>query len=131
MKTMLFVVFGVVLIGLLLLYLSVRPFILKVQILLQSWQDEKKKAEEYFQKIEGVLKERDQWRELYNDQAAGHHNAQVRMLQTIASLVRQYRAKVGSDPQVDPLIGGVLEDWQLVHGPDQMAKHRERIEGNS
>ncbi len=42
-----------------------------------------RQKDEYLATIEEVIKEREQWRELYNDQAAGHDNAQALMLQTL------------------------------------------------
>lgn len=77
-----------------------------------------RRAGEYLEKVEEVIKEREQWRELYNDQAAGHDNAQALMLQTISALVQRYSKDTGKPPpRLDPLIEKVREDWTGQHGP--------------
>lgn len=94
----------------------------KFSALLAELQQEKKKVAEYFATIEGVIKERENWRNLYNDQAAGHENAAALMLQTISNLSQLYHKKTGYLPQMDPMITQVLADWQLLHGSEARKK---------
>lgn len=75
-----------------------------------------RKAKEYLAKIEEVIAERETWRELYNDQAGGHENAQALMMRTITGLARAYHLETGKTFQLDPLISMVSEDWYGKHG---------------
>jgi hypothetical protein len=90
--------------------------------ILKDLEDTHRKAAEYFLKIEEVLKERDGWRDLYNDQASGHDNAQALMLSTISQLARMYEKETGKRPNIHPMIECVREDWQMSHGPTARAK---------
>lgn len=86
--------------------------------LLQDYEDAKRRASEYLSKIEEVIVEREVWRELYNDQASGHDNAQALMMQTINALVVGYRKKTGETPKIDPIIETVRGEWVGKHGPE-------------
>lgn len=86
--------------------------------LLLDYENVRRKAKEYFEKIEETLQERETWRQLYMDQAAGHDNAQALMLQTISSVVQIYERETGKKMRIDPMIDRVREDWKLKHGPD-------------
>lgn len=77
-----------------------------------------RKAGEYLEKIEEVIMERETWRKLYNDQAAGHENAQALMMQTINKLVLTYQRETGKQIRLDPMIELVRGEWVGVHGPD-------------
>jgi len=79
-------------------------------------ENAQRKTNAYFLKIDEVLKERDSWRDLYNDQSAGHENAQALMMSTIAGLSQAYTRETGKVPQIDPLILQVQADWQGAHG---------------
>lgn len=85
--------------------------------LLRDYEAAQRKASEYFEKIEEVIQERETWRTLYNDQAAGHDNAQALMLQTISALAFQYEKATGKKPKIDPIIETVRTDWSMKHSP--------------
>lgn len=89
-----------------------------VPTLINEYQIVSRKASEYFTKIEEVIQERETWRNLYNDQAGGHQNAQALMLQTISNLVHLYKKETGKTPRIDPLIEVVCGDWTQKHGPE-------------
>ena len=80
-----------------------------------------RRAGEYLGKIDEVIGERETWRRLYNDQAAGHENAQALMMQTINSLVFRYQKKTGERPQLDPIIEMVRGEWTGAHGAEVRA----------
>jgi hypothetical protein len=84
---------------------------------LADYERVKKAHLEIHARIEGILKERDGWRELYNDQAAGHDNAQALMMNTISNLAKSYQAATGKTPKLDPLIEVVRTDFVGKHGP--------------
>jgi hypothetical protein len=84
--------------------------------LLVEYEYQKRRAEELFATIEGILKERDRWRELYNDQASGHDNAQALMMDTIHNLVRAYQTATGKYPRLDPIIETVRSEYVRSHG---------------
>jgi hypothetical protein len=90
--------------------------------LILDYQTVQRKASEYLEKIEEVIAEREVWRELYNDQAGGHDNAQALMLQTITSLVHLHKKETGKTPKIDPLIETVRDDWTTKHGPEVREK---------
>lgn len=92
---------------------------------LADYEKYKQRSEEYFAKIEEVLSERDSWRELYNDQAAGHDNAQALMMSTIQNLVRSFQAATGKTPKIDPLIEAVRTDFVGKHGAPARAARNE------
>lgn len=89
-----------------------------IPTLIDDYQMARRKASEYFEKIEDVIRERETWRNLYNDQAGGHHNAQALMLQTIANLIYLHKKETGKTPKIDPLIEVVCGDWTQKHGPE-------------
>lgn len=66
-------------------------------------QDATRKAEEYRALNESVLRQRDQWTKLYDQQAISHGNAQVWMLEELERLVRQLRSH-GVQAKVSPAI---------------------------
>jgi len=66
-------------------------------------QDATRKAEEYRALNESVMKQRDQWTKLYDQQAISHGNAQVWMLEELDRLVRQLRHH-GVQAEVSPAI---------------------------
>lgn len=77
------------------------------------------KSDSYFKKIDEVIQEREVWRELYNDQAAGHENAQALMMATITHLLQVYRRDTGKmAPNIDPMILQVQTDWLGAHGTE-------------
>jgi len=82
---------------------------------LSTWQ---RKAGEYLEKINEVIEERENWRQLYFDQAAGHDNAQALMLETISSVCFAYRKETGKDFKVDPIIKTAHGEWQKTHGAE-------------
>lgn len=84
--------------------------------LLRDYERQKRRATEYFDKIEEVLTERDSWRKLYNEQASGHDNAQALMMNTIHNLAKSYQAATGKTPRLDPLIEAVRQDFVGNHG---------------
>lgn len=84
--------------------------------------DEVRKSGEYFAKIQEIEQERNGWRDLYNDQASGHDNAQALMLSEISRLSQLYQRKVGEAPRLDPLIDTVREDWEGKHGKPARAQ---------
>lgn len=86
--------------------------------LILDYEETKRKADEYFAKIEEVIAEREQWRDLYNDQAGGHDNAQGLMLRTITALVHQIKREGGKTPRIDPLIETARGEWVSEHGPE-------------
>lgn len=89
-----------------------------VQKLESQLEPAERKAKEYFDKIEEVIAEREQWRQLYHHQAAGHDNAQARMMQQIDLCYQIYRRDTGKDfPRRDALIERVRADWGATHGP--------------
>lgn len=90
--------------------------------LLQSHEAATRKASEYLAKIEEVIMERNTWRDLYNDQAAGHDNAQALMMRTISSLCQAYRKETGKDFRLDPILDLVREDWAGKHSPARADK---------
>lgn len=82
---------------------------------------ERKRSGEYLDKIEEVLKERDGWRDLYNDQASGHDNAQQLMIRQIEYAAQVYLRDTGKHLRLDPLVETVRQDWCGSHGEE--ARH--------
>jgi len=88
---------------------------------------EKRRADEYFALIEGVVREATDARGLYQRMAVQHGNAQAIMMNQIASLGRQYlslvddyRKQVGRpprlpDPIVDPIVKQVATEFREQH----------------
>lgn len=65
--------------------------------------DWERRAEENRKTIERVLKERDGWCRLYDDQSIGHGNAQVIMMDAISYLEQKLKA-VGIDAKLNPIV---------------------------
>lgn len=78
--------------------------------------DTERRAAEYFAKIEEVIKEREVWREWYNDQSIGHDNAQQLMMRTIDRLGAQITRLTGQPPRIEPVLHFVSEGFQAAHG---------------
>jgi hypothetical protein len=73
---------------------------------------EKKRADEYFGTIEKILKERDEWRDLYWKQSREHGNAQHALMDERArnfALLRGNHIKPYVNPQIALLVGAFNE----------------------
>jgi hypothetical protein len=91
-----------------------------------KFQEAARRADEYFAKIEEVLKERDMWRALYNSQASGHQNAQNLMMQQITTLVNMYKKETKKVPRLPPILDAVYQDWNAEHGTEAREARDER-----
>lgn len=76
--------------------------------------DWERRAEEYRGTIQGVLKERDNWNKLYDEQSIGHGNAQAVMMDAIGHLVRLLR-KAGVDPKLPAIIQETQDLYRERH----------------
>jgi hypothetical protein len=75
-----------------------------------------RKATEYFNTIESVLKERDTWRTWYYESAAGHGTAQSLLMTERERLIHQLQAhgiKPHTHPQVDEVVALCSEQHQM------------------
>lgn len=77
-----------------------------------------RRAEEYFTTIEEVLKERDTWKTLYEDQARGHQNAQNLMMRQITTLVNMYQRETKKPVRLPPILDAVFTEWNANHGEE-------------
>jgi hypothetical protein len=76
--------------------------------------DWKRRAEEYRVTVESVLKQRDQWCDLYNEQSIGHGNAQAIMMDAIAFLERKLR-QAGVEVTLPPVVRETQELYRDRH----------------
>lgn len=82
---------------------------------LHEWAEtEKRRATELEESIGGVLKERDNWRDLYWRSSAEAGNAQQMLMLERSRLVRQIVAS-GKKPAVDPAIEAVVAEFEDNH----------------
>jgi len=81
-----------------------------------------RKAQEYFDKIEEVISEREVWRKLYHDQALGHDNAQGLMMRQIDELSRAFQRETGKRFKLNPTISKVRGEWDSKHGKDERGR---------
>jgi len=73
-----------------------------------------KKAAEYFDAIEGVVKERSNWSSLYQRVVLEYGNAQDLMMRTIDNLCRQLE-KLGKKVEVSKAIKAVRQEFFETH----------------
>ena len=93
--------------------------------LLADYDKYKRRADEYLVKIDEVIAERDTWRDLYNDQAGGHENAQIMMLSALTAVTRAYNQETGKVFKLDPILELVSQNWMLEHGQQARDKRGE------
>lgn len=76
--------------------------------------NEQRRANELFERIDGVLKERDKWRDLYFEQATQHGVAQEMLFNELQALANRLR-KVGIDPTPNPRLQAVMAAYRDEH----------------
>jgi len=77
-------------------------------------QDYQRRAEEYRSRIEGILKERDTWCSLYDEQSIAHGNAQAMMMSGLAELHHRLAA-AGLGVEVPSIIREAHEEFVERH----------------
>ncbi len=87
-------------------------------------RDWERRAKEYEGVIAGVLKERDEWNRLYDEQSIGHGNAQAVMMDAISFLERENK-KAGSTVELHP----VIRETQKLYYERHVAPALERTGG--
>lgn len=76
--------------------------------------NEKRRANELFDRIEGVLRERDKWRDLYFEQATQHGAAQEMLFGELQAMANRLR-KAGVDPTPNPRLQAVMAAYRDEH----------------
>lgn len=85
--------------------------------------NEQRRANELFERIDGVLKERDKWRDLYFEQATQHGAAQELLFNELQAMANRLR-KAGVDPTPNPRLQAVMAAFRDEHlsGPAKIAE---------
>ena len=63
-------------------------------LLVQKWEDQKRISSEYFEVIERIESERDQWKEMFFEQSREHQTAQGMLNRAGTEMAQQLRAAV-------------------------------------
>lgn len=94
-----------------------------VNRLQQQVLDEQRRAGELFGRIEGVLKERDRWRDLYFEQATQHGAAQDLLFSELQALTHRMQ-RAGVDPRPNPRVAAVMAAYREEHlvEPEKIAE---------
>ena len=106
---------------------SQKSAIQKAGRLTASYEQVQRKSDEYFQKIEEVIRERELWRSWYNNQASGHDNAQALMMDQIHNLHFAYKRDTGKEFKLDPVIKRVRDQWGAEHGEEGRTEKQQQI----
>lgn len=72
---------------------------------------QKKRADELFSAIEGIVDERDGWIKLYHSMSASNNVAQGMMMREISRLAQIYKRDTGKDLKIDPSLADVHANW--------------------
>lgn len=92
----------------------------------ESVEREKKRGDDYFATIEGVVAERDARMKMYYAQVTEHGAAQAMLLRQIESLMKQYqRATNGKLPKLNPAVELVTKEFQANHVAPALAEAQE------
>lgn len=75
----------------------------------------RRRADGYFQHIEGIEAECKEWKRLYYAEASMHGKAQQLLFGQLGSLAKQYYAATKKKPQLSPLIEQVIADYSGQH----------------
>jgi len=94
-------------------------------------EDERRRATELFDRIEGVLKERDRWRDLCFEQATQHGAAQDLLFSELQALSQRLQ-KAGVDPRPNPRVAAVMSAYREEHLSDrEKTAEKAQISANS
>lgn len=89
------------------------------------WHEEETRADSFSSVVAGILKERDQWRDLYFEESVAHGNAQADMMAFIEAAVHALK-KAGINVVVPP----VLAELQNTHANNHANPSRSAQNGN-
>ncbi|HMG13068.1 MAG TPA: hypothetical protein VK571_07830 [Gemmatimonadaceae bacterium] len=88
-------------------------------------QDWERRATEYRDSIEGILKERDTWNRLYDEQSIAHGNAQAVMMDSIGYLERKLK-----DAGIPVILPNVVRETQELYRDRHIEPVLQRTGGN-
>lgn len=75
----------------------------------------RRQRDEHFAAIEGIIAERDKWKNLYFQQASEHSNAQQLLMEQTMKIARQYKRETKKDFRLNPAIEALVTEFSGRH----------------
>lgn len=76
-----------------------------------EYELQKKRADELFSSIDGIIGERDGWIKLYHSMSASNSVAQGMMMREISRIAQIYARDTGKEMKLDPSLADVHSSW--------------------